>query len=318
MPDSQPEEPCMSGSQSLKSGKTGSRKTPDILKMLQNIARDFRCGCKAFWKRYPLPLISLGLLMSLLLLFFFDRIVISIHPGELGVLWRRLGAGTVIETVYREGVHVILPFNKMYVYNVRKQQYSDTIDVLTLDGLTVKVQYTARYYLEKDTLPLLHQRVGPDYVNVVVRPDVRSVIRTLFGQYKPEDIYTSQKAIQERISELSKVTLAARFVTLDDLPIEKITLPAKISEAIEAKMVQQQREGEYVYRLSTARKEAERLRIEADGLGLYNDTVNRSLTPSILQWHGIQATQELAKSPNSKVVVIGAGKSGLPIILGKD
>jgi regulator of protease activity HflC (stomatin/prohibitin superfamily) len=265
-----------------------------------------------------LSLISLGLLMSLIVVFFFDSAVVSIRPGELGVLWRRLGNGTVIDTVYREGMHVILPFNKMYIYNVRKQQFSDTIDVLTIDGLTVRVKYTARYYLEKDTLPLLHQRVGPDYVNVVVRPDVRSVIRTMFGKYKPEQIYTSQKAIQVRISEQSKINLSARFVSLDDVPIELITLPPRISEAIEAKMVQQQREGEYVYRLAIAQKEAERLRIESGGIKLYNDTINKSLTPSVLKWRGIQATQELAKSPNAKTVVIGSGTSGLPLILGKD
>lgn len=273
---------------------------------------------KVFVRRQAPYLVLLFFLICFALVFFFNQILVSIHPGELGVLWRRLGAGTVIETVYREGMHIILPINKMYIYNVRKQQFSDTIDVLTLDGLTVKVKYTARYYLEKDTLPQLHQHVGPDYVNVVVRPDVRAVIRTLLGQYKPEDIYTSQKALQLRISEQSKVRLSARFVTLDDVPIESITLPTKISDAIEAKMAQQQKEGEYIYRLSIAQKEADRLRIESAGIRLYNDTVNQSLTPSILKWHGIQATQELAKSPNAKTIVIGSGASGLPLILGKD
>ena len=281
-------------------------------------AARFRASGKAFVQRNLPHVIVWALMASFLVVFFFDKVFISIHPGQLGVLWRRLGAGTVIDTVYREGLHVILPFNAMYVYTVRKQQFSDTIDVLTLDGLTVKVRYTTRYYLDKDTLPLLHQRVGPDYVNIVVRPDVRSVIRTVFGQYKPEEIYTSQRAIQERVSELSKIRLSARFVALDDVPIETITLPARITQAIEAKMAQQQLEGEYIYRLSIATKEAERLRIESDGLRVYNNTVNLSLTPSVLQWRGIQATQELAKSPNAKVVVIGAGPSGLPLILGKE
>jgi regulator of protease activity HflC (stomatin/prohibitin superfamily) len=273
---------------------------------------------RAYLRQHAVQVIVPVLLVCFLVVFFFDRVFISIHPGELGVLWRRLGAGTVIETVYREGLHVILPLNEMYLYNVRKQQFSDSIDVLTLDGLTVKVQYTTRYYLDKDTLPLLHQRVGPDYVNVAVRPDVRAVIRTVFGQYQPEQIYTSQRAIQERVSELAKTRLAARFVALDDVPIEAITLPTRITQAIESKMVQQQLEGEYAYRLSIATKEAERLRIEADGVEVYNNTLNRSLTPFVLQWHGIRATQELAKSPNAKVVVIGASKSGLPLILGKE
>jgi regulator of protease activity HflC (stomatin/prohibitin superfamily) len=260
--------------------------------------------------------VLLLILIGFFVVFFFERVVISVHSGELGVLWRWLGAGTQIDTVYREGVHLILPFNKMYIYNVRKQQFVDTIDALTVDGLSVKVRYSVRYYLDKDTLPLLHQRVGPDFVNVVVRPEIRSVMRIVFGQYKPEEIYATQRAIQERISTLSKTHLEARFVALDDVPIETITLPRKISDAIEAKLAQQQVDEEYVFRLSIATKEADRKRIESQGQKLYNDTVNSSLTPNVLEWHGIQATQELAKSPNTKVIVVGAGRNGLPLILG--
>ncbi len=273
---------------------------------------------RAFAKRQAPYLVLSACLLGFMGVFFFNRIVISIHPGELGVLWRRLGGGTQIDTVYREGVHLILPINKMYIYNVRKQQFTDTIDVLTVDGLSVRVQYSTRYFLDKDTLPLLHQRVGPDYVNVVVRPEVRSVMRAVFGQYKPEEIYTTQKAIQARVSVLSKAHLEARFVALDAVPIESITLPTRISQAIENKMTQQQIEGEYVYRLSIAAKEAERLRIESNGLKVYNDTVNESLSPPVLSWQGIQATRDLAKSPNAKVVVVGAGKNGLPLILGQE
>ena len=263
-------------------------------------------------------LILLFFVFAFLIVFFWNRIVISVRPGELGVLYRRIGGGTQIDTVYREGLHIILPINRMYTYNVRKQQFNDTINALTVDGLTIGVRYSVRYFLERDTLPLLHQQVGPDYVNVVVRPEARSVIRMVFGQYKPEEIYTSQKAIQERVSVLSKTHLQARFVSLDDVPIETITLPPRISDAIESKLAQQQLDQEYVFRLSIATKEAERKRLEADGIMAYNNTVNQSLNPNVLAWHGILATQELAKSPNAKVVVIGAGKNGLPLILGKE
>jgi regulator of protease activity HflC (stomatin/prohibitin superfamily) len=280
-------------------------------------ARQYR-RWNAFARRQAPYLILLAFLLAFFTIFFFSRIVISIRPGELGVLWRRLGGGTQIDTVYREGIHVILPINTMYVYNVRRQQFTDTIQVLTVDGLTVDVRYSVRYYLDKDTLPLLHQRVGPDFVNVVVRPEVRSVMRIVFGQYKPEEIYATQKAIQERVAMLAKAHLEARFIELDNVPIESIKLPARISDAIESKMAQQQVDEEYVYRLSIAGKEADRKRIESAGIKLYNDTVNGSLTPSVLAWHGILATQDLAKSPNAKVVVIGAGKNGLPLILGNE
>jgi regulator of protease activity HflC (stomatin/prohibitin superfamily) len=280
-------------------------------------ARQYRQS-KAFARRHAPYVVLLLFLLAFFTVFFFDRVVISIRPGELGVLWRWLGGGTQIDTVYREGVHVILPFNRMYIYNVRKQQFTDTIDALTVDGLTVGVRYSVRYYLDKDTLPLLHQRVGPDFVNVVVRPEIRSVMRIVFGQYKPEEIYATQRAIQERISTLSKTHLESRFIALDDVPIESITLPRKISEAIETKLAQQQVDEEYVFRLSIATKEAERKRIESGGIKVYNDTINGSLTPSVLAWQGIQATEELSKSPNAKVVVIGAGKNGLPLILGQE
>jgi len=273
---------------------------------------------KNFLKRQAPYVFVLGFVLLFLLVYFANNIIISIHPGELGVLWRRLGGGTVVHTVYREGLHLILPINRMYVYNVRKQRVSDSIDVLTVDGLTVHVEYSARYFPNPDLLPLLHQRVGPDYLNVVVRPEVRSVIRTVFGQYKPEEIYTTQKAIQERISALSKIRMEARFVSLDDVPIERISLPKSIADAIETKLGQQQLDAEYVYRIAVAGKEAERKLIEARGQKEYNDTVSKSLSPSLLQWQGILATEALAKSPNAKVVVVGGGKSGLPLILGRD
>ena len=144
------------------------------------------------------------------------------------------------------------------------------------------------------------------------------MVRTVLGQYKPEELYTSQKAIQERVNLLCKQKLEARFVSLDSVPIEAITLPARISAAIEAKLSQQQLEQEYEFRLSVASKEAERRKIEAGSIEAYNQTINTSLTPSVLAWQGIQASQELAKSPNAKILLFGSGKNGLPLILNKD
>src|SRR5665647_3139398 len=105
---------------------------------------------KAFARRQAPYLILVSFLLGFSVIFFFNRMVVSIHPGELGVLWRRLGGGTQIDTVYSEGLQVILPINEMYVYNVRKQQFIDKIDVLTVDGLTVGVRYSVRYFLDKD------------------------------------------------------------------------------------------------------------------------------------------------------------------------
>ena len=277
-----------------------------------------RRGPLAFLKRQISVLLVLVFIVLFLVVYFSDRMVVSIRPGELGVLWSRLGGGTVIHTVYREGFHIVLPIDHMYIYNARKQRFSDSIDVLTADGLTMHVEYSVRYFPDPDLLPLLHQRVGPDYLSVVVKPEVRSVIRTVFGQFKPEEIYATQRAIQEHVAVLSKSRMEARFISIDDVPIERIALPKTIADAIEAKLAMQQLDAEYEYRLAVAAKEAERKRVEAGGQKVYNDMVNQSLTPAQLEWQGILATQELAKSPNAKVVIVGGGKNGLPVILGKE
>jgi len=286
-------------------------------RLKQFFGRSYNRAAAALRRNAPY-LVLLAILFAFAFIFFFDKIVVTINSGESGVLWRRFGGGTEVYKSYGEGTHVILPTDKMYIYSLRKQQLSDSIDALTLDGLTVKVKYTVRYFIHTDLLPRLHQRVGPDYVEVVVKPEVRAAIRTIFGQYKPEEIYTAQRAIQERVSERARAQLQARFVSLDDVPFENIVLPPRISEAIETKMVLQQNLAEYQFRSDIAAEEARRKEIEARGISEYNKLVQASLNPQVLQWYGIQATQELAKSPNAKTVVIGSGKSGLPIILGKD
>ena len=275
-------------------------------------------GTVAFVRRHAPYVLLLVFLCAFLAVYFFDRVFISIYPGHLGVLWRRLGGGTVVARTYGEGLHVILPINKMYVYDTRKQRFSESMDVLTLDGLMIHVEYSVRYFPNSDLLPLLHQRVGLDYLKVVVQPEARSVIRTVFGQYKPEEIYTSQKAIQERVSAMAKIRMEARFIEIDDVPIERISLPPKIAEAIEDKLTKHQLVDEYVYRIAVAEQEAVRMEIEANGQKAYNEAIAPTLTPQQLQWQGIQATKELAASPNAKVVVIGQGKSGMPIILGTE
>jgi len=269
-----------------------------------------------FLKRQT-PFAVLGtILLAMGFVIFFNRIVISINPGELGVLWRRMAEGTVLDRTYSEGLHFILPFNRMYRYNVRNQKIDDQLDVLTVDGLTVKVDYSIRYYLKSENLPLLHLKVGPNYADVVVKPEVRSTIRTIFGQYKPEEIYTSQRAIQEQVNEIAREKFQALYVALDGVPIHKIELPKMISNAIEEKLATQQRDKAYIYRMSIAKKEAARLLIEANGLKNYNKTLAESLGPDLLTWYGVKATEQLSKSDNSKVVVIGNSKDGLPIILG--
>ncbi len=276
-----------------------------------------RHGRAVEWVRGRLYGIAfMGLFLLFIAFYLLPNILIFIHPGEGGVRWLRFFGGTLVEKVHEEGTHVIPPWDKMYVYNLRTQEVKDTVAILTENGLTITMDLSIRYHPNPAIVGLLHKLVGPDYVDVVVIPEVEAVVRTVVGRYKPEEVYRSQEAIAEQIVAESAKHLEERYVTLDDILIRRISLPEKIMKAIESKLVQQQVAEEYDFRLVSEVKEAKRKRIEAEGINNYNMVVNQNLTDNILQWQGVVATKELATSPNAKVVVIGAGEDGLPIILG--
>lgn len=256
--------------------------------------------------------------LLLLFIFFYlaPHMFIFVLPGQGGVLWKRFAGGTVVEKVYQEGTHVIAPWDKMYVYNLRTQQVQDTVAIISENGLTIYMDLSIRYRPNRSIVGLLHKLVGPEYETIVVIPEVEAVVRTIVGQYKPEEIYRAQQAIAERIVEESAKQLEERYIELDDVLIKRISLPDMISKAIESKLVQQQIAQEYDFRLESAMKEAKRKRIEAGGIDNYNIIVNKHLNDNILKWEGIKATKDLATSQNAKVVVVGSGKDGLPIILG--
>ena len=144
-------------------------------------------------------------------------------------------------------------------------------------------------------------------------------MRTTIGKYRPEELYTSEfDEIQQNILRLARAQVRERFVLLDDIQIQTITLPRSVAAAIQHKLEEEQTSLEMTFRISRERQEAERKKIEAEGIKAYQDIVASGLNNALLQYKGIDATLELAKSPNSKVVIIGAGKDGLPMILGAD
>ena len=265
------------------------------------------------WRKTPYIFVFM-LLLVLSALFLWYRIVIVIEPGKTGVLFR-LFTGTQIDYAYPEGLHVISPLNTMYIYETRKQIALHDFDVLTAKGLTVRVSLAVRYQLDKDRLGLLHQKIGPDYLVRVILPQAESVMRKELGGYTAEDIYTNKEGLLTNAILLAQEEVGRNFVQVDEIIIRSITLPEKIKSAIEDKLTQEELFKSYEFRLQTAGQEAERQRIEAEGLRVYNETVDKSLTDKILTYQGISATQNLSKSDNAKVVVIGAGKNGLPLIL---
>jgi regulator of protease activity HflC (stomatin/prohibitin superfamily) len=257
--------------------------------------------------------------------FFADDIFYTIPPGSVGVLWLRFFGGTVLDHSLGEGLHVIAPWDKIYIYDTRLQQLEQDFDVLSADGLKMTVNIAYRFQALPNTVPALHQYIGPNYVSILVTTEIGARARDVFSRNTPEEIF-SDRRIQIQLEILQNVQTDLRntfspmaghpidFVKLDDVLIRGITLPPDVEAAINRKEEQKQLNLEYDYRLLREAKETERKRIEAQGIKEFQDIISSGITDSYLRWKGIEATLELARSNNAKIVVIG-GKDGLPIIL---
>lgn len=255
--------------------------------------------------------------LVIILIFIFFKSFKTIDAGEAGVLFKQFGGGVEIETTYGEGFQIVAPWNKLIIYEVRQQEIVEKMAVLSSNGLEISLEVSLWFQPSWKQLPLLHQEKGARYVTTVVVPAVRSATRSVIGRYTPEEIYSSKRdAIQEEIQIETKKILAKQYVQLNEVLVRDITLPPTIKTAIEKKLKQEQESLEYEFKLSKAKKEAERQKIDAEGKAQANRILNASLTDKILQEKGIEATLQLAKSPNAKVVVIG-DKDGMPLILGK-
>ncbi|RMD72064.1 MAG: prohibitin family protein, partial [Bacteroidetes bacterium] len=172
-----------------------------------------------------------------------------------------------------------------------------------------------RYQPMPEKIGYLHDEIGPDYHRRIIIPEIRSATREVIGKYLPEELYsTKREAIQDEIFERTQKSVAEKYIILDAVLIREVTLPESLQKAIERKLSEEQAALEYEYRLERERKEAERRIIEAKAKAEANRILNASLSENILRDKGIEATLELANSPNAKIVVVG-GSDGLPLIL---
>ncbi|WP_343486373.1 prohibitin family protein [Allomuricauda sp. d1] len=268
-----------------------------------------------------LPKIALPAVFAIILLIILiSKSAVNISAGEAGVLWKRFGGGVVTdEPPLGEGFHLVAPWNKVYVYEVRRQEIFEKMKVLSSNGLDIQLDASAWYKPNYEELGKLHQQIGENYLDRIILPTIRSAARSVVGRYTPEQLYSSKRdAIQREIYEETQKIVGQQFITLDEVLVRDVTLPPTIKEAIERKLRQEQESLEYEFRLEKADKEAQRQRIEAQGKADANRILSASLTDKILQDKGIEATLMLSQSPNAKVVVVGSGDDGLPIILGNN
>jgi len=257
------------------------------------------------------------LILGIFLLILFVKSTVTIRSGQAGVLYKTFSGGVVTDKTYGEGFHLVAPWNDMIVYETRQQEVFEKMSVLSSNGLEIKLDASAWFQPDYQNLGKLHQEKGEDYIQRILLPTIRSAARSVVGRYTPEQLYSSKRdAIQKEIFEESKKIVESQYIQLNEILVRDVTLPPTIKEAIERKLKQEQEALEYEFRLVKAQKEAERQKIDAEGKAVANKILSASLTDKILKEKGIEATLELSKSPNSKVVVVGSGKDGLPLILG--
>ena len=242
----------------------------------------------------------------------------TLNPGEKGVLFKRFGGGLEKDKIYSEGFHMILPWNTMYIYDTRIMESFEKLEVLSKNGLNIKVELSYRFYPVASEIGNLHAKIGKNFHESIIKPEIRSSTREVIGKYLPEELYsTKREAIQDEIYQQTSEALKMKYLILDAVLIREVALPETLKAAIENKLKQEQESLEYEYRLEKERKEAERRIIEAQAKAKSNQILNSSLTDNILKDKGIEATLKLAESPNAKTVIIGSGKDGLPLIIGK-
>lgn len=266
-----------------------------------------------------LPLIILAIVAFIIVMALSSSLFFTIQPTEKAVMFFPFGEGLAKDATLHPGFHMKAPWNEVIIYDVAEKTTDETMDINDKNGLPIHVDVTIRYFPMHDKIGYIHERFGRDYPNVLVIPEMRSMTRQVLARYAAEEIYSTKRAEVETnvITETERI-MSANFVTTTAVLIRSIKLPDQIRQAIESKLQQEQEALAYQFRLDKEKSEAERKRIAAEGESRANNIINNSLSDKLLKMRGIEATLELAKSPNSKVVIVGSGKDGLPMILGNN
>jgi len=263
-------------------------------------------------------MIAMVMMIVLPVILLWSSLTVTIDSGHAGLIFHTFGNGVNPEAEpMKSGFHFKAPWDDVYQYEIRQQEIFEPLEVLSSNLLKISMDMTVFYQPFYDNLGYLEVERGINYRAKVILPAMKSVAREVISKYLPEEFNTTKREeIQLEIESRLSEKLADNYIQLNDVLIRNIKLPATLEQAIERKLQQEQESLEYEFRIEKASKEAERKRIEAEGIRDFQNIVSQSINDDLLQWKGIEATTELSNSNNSKVVVIGAGDNGLPLILG--
>jgi prohibitin 1 len=286
-----------------------------------DLKEDNKARRQARWKnrwlavRRSFKTIGVLLILSVLVLVLRKRMFITVRSGEVLVVYYWLMGGSSHDRIGYEGLHVIFPWDDAYLYNIRTQALAVPMTVLSKDGVEVHLDAQIRFHPIPEMVPYLHRRYGPNYVQNIVVPQVIEAVQRAIGQFLPEELYSSENgASVDRIFENAKRLIGGVFFEVEDIALFNIRVPPRVQQSMQEKAEAQQGALAYGYRVQQEQEEQQRMLIEAKGLQQYEEIV-KGIPRSVLVWKGIEATLELAKSPNAKVIVMG-GKDQLPLMLG--
>ncbi|PYV55405.1 MAG: membrane protease subunit, stomatin/prohibitin [Acidobacteria bacterium] len=261
-----------------------------------------------------LRLIGLAILGLVMIVLLFNSVT-RVATGHVGVLTL---FGKVTGESLGEGIHLINPLKTNNEMSIQTQTIKESANVPSAEGLMMSLDTSLIYHLNPDRAAEVFQKIGADYENVVVESTLRSAIREATASHSANALYTGEREmVGKQIYDELTSQLNGRGLTVENVLLRDIQLPATLKAAIEAKQQAEQESLAMNFRLQKETQEAQRKRIEAAGVRDFQQIVAQGITPSLLEWKGIEATENLAKSPNSKVVVIGNNKNGLPLILGQ-
>jgi regulator of protease activity HflC (stomatin/prohibitin superfamily) len=265
-----------------------------------------------------LLLFTYALLAAVVILVFFDRMVITVPSGHVGVFYSRLFGGTDTRHIYGEGLHIILPWDSIYLYDCRSQKADYDVSVLVEGGLVVVVHSSIIWNVLPDSAPQLHVSVGPEYRDKLIAPAMTSGIRSA-GGLQP-DLYSANfnaYAFEEDILAYVQQFINNGAFNFDAVLIREIELPKEVLAAINRKFAAEQSVLERRYKVQEAYEGFRERYIEAEGQRVAALILNSGLTENFLRYQGIEATRKLAESNNAKLVIIG-DKDGLPLLLNPD
>lgn len=261
-----------------------------------------------------LKLVAAGAVLFVVVVLFFMSVT-TIGAGQVGVVTL---FGRVTDDRLDSGLHFVNPLKSVHKMVVRTQSIKESASVPSSEGLVINLDTSIVFHVNPERARDIFRDLGLNYVDVIIEPTMRSAVREATASHSANTLYSSaREEVARQILESLKAQLGVRGVEVEQVLLRDIQLPATLKESIEAKQQAEQESLAMNFKLQKERQEAERKRIEAQGIRDFQQTVSQGISTQLLEWKGIEATEKLAQSTNTKIVVIGNTKNGLPLIMGQ-